>query len=39
LEAMKATGKPFYISYPMYWGVVLGGLGSYHKRGIRDTLK
>ncbi|MFA6358758.1 MAG: DUF1353 domain-containing protein [Candidatus Omnitrophota bacterium] len=38
LEAMESTGKPWYIRYPMYWGVVLGGASSYHKKGIRDKL-
>ena len=38
LEAMKSTGKPWYISYGMYYGVVLGGWGSYHKRRVKDKL-
>ena len=38
LEAMKSTGKPWYISYGMYWGVVLGGCSSYHKKRVRDKL-
>lgn len=29
LEAMKVRGKPWYIRYPMYEGVVLGGGSSY----------
>lgn len=29
LEAMAVRGKPPYIRYPMYWGVVLGGQSSY----------
>ena len=29
LEAMVARGKPFHIRWPMYWGVVLGGVSSY----------
>jgi len=36
LEAMVARDKPSYISKPMYWGVCIGGKGSYHKRTI-DT--
>jgi len=38
LEAMKATGKPLRICYPMYWGVVLGGWTAYHKKRVRDKL-
>ena len=38
LEAMKSTGKSWWVRYAMYWGVVLGGSGSYHKKGIRDKL-
>ena len=30
LEAMLATGKPWRVAYPMFWGVVLGGYPSYH---------
>lgn len=37
-EAMGATGKPKYIQYPMWWGVVLGGWPYYKKRSVRDTL-
>lgn len=29
LEAMKARGKPIWIRYPMYLGVVLGGQSAY----------
>ena len=29
LEAMKARGKSPFVRYGMYWGVVLGGAGSY----------
>jgi len=36
LEAMKSTGKPFYVRWPMYWGVVLGGGHSYHRKKVRD---
>jgi hypothetical protein len=38
LEAMKARGKPFYVYYPMYLGVKLGGFASYHKRYVGDKL-
>lgn len=38
LEAMISTGKPFYISYPMYAGVCMGGWPYYHKRKINDKL-
>jgi hypothetical protein len=37
-EAMVATGKPYYIYAPMYWGVRLGGGSSYHKKKVRDKL-
>jgi hypothetical protein len=33
-EAMKAREKPFYVRYPMFWGVCLGGITSYHKRKV-----
>ena len=38
LEAMECRGKPFYVRYPMYWGVVIGGLPSYHKHRVREGL-
>jgi hypothetical protein len=38
LEAMKSTGKPWHISYPMYWGVKLGGFTAYHKKNVADKL-
>jgi hypothetical protein len=38
LEAMKSTGKSWYLRYPMYYGVVLAGGGAYHKRKVRDKL-
>lgn len=34
LEAMKERGKGWWIARPMYWGVCLGGRGSYHKRKV-----
>jgi len=38
LEAMKSTGKSWYLRYPMYLGVVLGGSDAYHKRKVGDVL-
>ena len=38
LEAMQSTGKPWYISRPMYWGVVCGGGSSYHRLKVKDKL-
>jgi hypothetical protein len=38
LEAMKARGVALWIRLPMYWGVCLGGWGSYHKRSVRTEL-
>jgi hypothetical protein len=38
LEAMKVRGKSCLVSYGMYWGVVLGGYFSYHKRLVNDKL-
>jgi hypothetical protein len=38
LEAMKARKKPWYIRYPMYAGVCIGGFSSYHKRYMKDKL-
>ena len=38
LEAMISTGKPWYISRPMYYGVVFGGGSSYHKLYVRSKL-
>jgi hypothetical protein len=38
LEAMKSTGKGYFVRYGMYWGVVLGGASSYHKKKVRDKL-
>jgi hypothetical protein len=34
LEAMRERGKGWWISRPMYWGVCIGGNGSYHKRKV-----
>lgn len=34
LEAMKLRGKGWWISYPMYAGVCIGGPGSFHKRKV-----
>lgn len=38
LEAMTLRGKPWYVRYPMFWGVCLGGAASYHKRKVSDKL-
>ena len=38
LEAMVVRGKPWYIRWPMYWGVCLGGRGSYHKKRVGDKI-
>lgn len=37
-EAMKLRGKSIFVRYPMFWGVCLGGSGSYHKKKVGDTL-
>lgn len=38
LEAMECRGKPFYIRYPMFYGVCIGAYPSYHKRFVGDKL-
>jgi len=38
LEAAKLRGKSWYVRWPMYWGVCLGGYWSYHKRLVEDKL-
>lgn len=38
LEAMKSTGKPWYITYPMFIGVQVGGSSSYHRKKVKDRL-
>ena len=38
LEAMESRGVPFWIRYPMYSGVCLGGYWSYHKRTVMEKL-
>lgn len=38
LEAMQKRDKAFYISFPMFWGVCLGGYFSYHKLKMNDKL-
>jgi hypothetical protein len=38
LEAMKERGKSFFVRYSMYWGVVLGGWTSYHKKLVNEKL-
>jgi len=37
-EAMTVRGKPDYVRYPMWWGVVLGGWIAYHKKYVGDEL-
>ena len=37
-EAMATRGKPVYVRYPMWWGVVLGGWTAYHKKYVGDEL-
>ena len=37
-EAMIVRGKPWYVVYPMYSGVVLGSYGCYHKRLVGDSI-
>jgi hypothetical protein len=37
-EAMDLRQKPFYVRYPMWWGVRLGGGSSYHKKRVTDKL-
>ena len=34
LEAMKVRGKPWYVRYPMFWGVCIGSYPCYHKRNV-----
>jgi hypothetical protein len=38
LEAMKCRGKGFFVRYAMYFGVVLGGGSSYHKKRMGAKL-
>jgi len=38
LEAMKSTGKPWYISYPMYSAVCAAGWTAFHKKKMDDKL-
>lgn len=37
-EAMESRGKPLFVRYPMYWGVVLGGYFAYHKHRVMDVI-
>lgn len=37
-EAMTVRDKSWWVRYPMYWGVCLGGRTSYHKRKVGDKL-
>ena len=38
LEAMKCRGKGCFVRYAMYWGVVLGGWASYHKKMVNEKI-
>jgi hypothetical protein len=38
LEAMEVRGKPWYVRWAMYMGVVAGGWTSYHKKKVSDKL-
>ena len=38
LEAAKLRKKPWYIQWPMFFGVTLGGYFYYHKRLVGDKL-
>ncbi len=38
LEAMKCRCKPWWVRYPMFVGVALGGRWSYHKKITADRL-
>lgn len=37
-EAMTVRGKPWYVRFPMKWGVSLGGFTAYHKLKVKDKL-
>lgn len=37
-EAMEARKKSFFVRWPMYMGVCLGGANSYHKKKVFDKL-
>ena len=37
-EAMVVRKKSFAVRHSMYWGVVLGGWTSYHKKKVGDVL-
>ncbi len=38
LEAMEVRGKSFFVRWPMYFGVRLGGWTAYHKHKVADIL-
>ena len=38
LEAMEVRGKSFFVRWPMYFGVRLGGWTAYHKHKVGDIL-
>jgi hypothetical protein len=37
-EAMNSREKPWYVRYPMKWGVRVGGWTAYHKRYVGEKL-
>jgi len=37
-EAMELRGKGVFVRYAMWWGVCLGGRGSYHRKKAGDKL-
>ena len=34
IEAMESRDKSFWVKYPMFWGVWIGGYFSYHERKV-----
>jgi hypothetical protein len=34
IEAMEARDKSFWVKYPMFWGVWIGGYFSYHSKTV-----
>lgn len=38
LEAQQSRGKNLFVRQPMFYGVVIGGHPSYHKKYVGDTL-
>ena len=37
-EAMKSRRKSFFVRWPMFFGVRIGGWGAYHKKNMFDKL-